>query len=383
MCIGTGKEAEVGAVAGRRQARFFRQTLVVWATPMPLIQSPAMSAKHVEQVTIIGSGPAGWTAAIYAARANLHPLVFPGRVIDKDLLPGGQLMLTTDVENYPGFPEGVMGPEMMQLFFAQALRFGTRVVTDSGICGGGDIKSGLFTPFQNVASVDLSKRPFHVKGDSDFECDSHAMIIATGAKANWLGLDNEQRLAQTGGGVSACAVCDGALPIFRDQELAVVGGGDSAVEEGTYLTKFASKVYLIHRRDKLRASKIMQERALNNEKIDILWHKVVVDVIGTEKISGIRLRDTQSGQENELAVGGLFMAIGHTPITDFLEGQLELDQKGYIKLKDPCRSTTSVEGAFAAGDVSDSVYRQAVTAAGMGCKAAIDAERWLAAQGFE
>ncbi|MDP6058515.1 MAG: FAD-dependent oxidoreductase, partial [Pirellulaceae bacterium] len=289
---------------------------------MLLIQSPAVSAKHVEHVTIIGSGPAGWTAAVYAARANLHPLVFPGRAIGKDLLPGGQLMLTTDVENYPGFPNGVMGPEMMQLFFAQALRFDTRVVTDSGISRGEDIQSGLFTPFQNVASVDLSKRPFHVKGDGGFECDSHALIIATGAKANWLGLESEQRLAQSGGGVSACAVCDGALPIFRDQELAVVGGGDSAVEESTYLTKFASKVYMIHRRDKLRASKIMQDRALKNEKIDILWHKVVVDVIGTEKISGIRLRDTQSGQEGELAVGGLFMAIGHTPITDFLDGQL-------------------------------------------------------------
>ena len=338
---------------------------------------------NVESVTIIGSGPAGWTAALYAARANLNPLVFPGRATDKDLLPGGQLMLTTDVENYPGFPEGVQGPDMMQLFFQQAMRFNTRVVSDDGVKTQEQISGGLFTPFQNVETVDLSKSPFHVKGDNGFECHSHALIIATGAKANWLGLENEQRLAQSGGGVSACAVCDGALPPFRDQVLAVVGGGDSAVEEGTYLTKFASKVYMIHRRDKLRASKIMQERALTNEKIEILWNKTVHDVLGEETIRAIQLEDTKTGEQSELAVGGLFMAIGHTPITDFLDGQIELDEKGYIKLADPYRSTTSVEGVFAAGDVADNVYRQAVTAAGMGCKAALDAERWLAAQGIE
>ncbi len=337
----------------------------------------------VERVTIIGSGPAGWTAAIYAARANLNPLVFPGRAVGKDLLPGGQLMLTTDVENYPGFPNGVTGPEMMQLFFQQAMRFGTRVVTDDGVTLGRDVSGGLFTPFQNVQSVDLSCRPFRVTGDHGYECQTHTVIIATGAKANWLGLENEQRLAQSGGGVSACAVCDGALPMFRDRELAVVGGGDSAVEEATYLSKFASKVYLIHRRDQLRASKIMQDRALNNPKIQILWNKRVVDVLGDPTITGIRIKDTQSNQENELVLGGLFVAIGHTPITDFLDGQVELDRSGYVKLREPYRTTTSVDGVFAAGDVSDSVYRQAVTAAGMGCKSAIDAERWLAESGLD
>lgn len=342
-------------------------------------------AEHngIEKLVIVGSGPAGWTAALYAARADLHPLVFAGRAAGKDLLPGGQLMLTTEVENYPGFPEGLMGPQMMELFFQQALRFGTRVVTDQGVQTGDQIKTGLYTLFQDVKSVDLSKRPFHVTGDNGFECDSHAVIIATGAKANWLGLDNEQRLAQSGGGVSACAVCDGALPMFRDQELAVVGGGDSAVEEATYLTKFASKVYMIHRRDQLRASKIMQDRALNNEKIEVLWNKVVVDVIGDEKIAAVRLKDMKTNEESDLVVGGLFMAIGHTPITDFLDGQLDMDEKGYLKLKDLYRSTTNVEGVFVAGDVADSVYRQAVTAAGMGCKSAIDAERWLAEQGID
>ncbi len=340
-------------------------------------------SNDIEKVVIIGSGPAGWTAALYAARANLSPLVYPGRAVGKDLLPGGQLMLTTEVENYPGFPEGLMGPQMMELFFKQALRFDTRVVTDDGIKAGDELANGLFTPFQNVQSVDMSTHPFRVKGDNGHDCEAHALIVATGAKANWLGIENEQRLAQSGGGVSACAVCDGALPIFRDQELAVVGGGDSAVEEGTYLTKFARKVYMIHRRDQLRASKIMRDRALNNEKIEVLWNKVVVDVQGDETISGIVLKDTNSDAQSELKVGGLFMAIGHTPITEFLDGQLELDEKGYIKLEDTYRSTTSVEGVFAAGDVADSVYRQAVTAAGMGCKAAIDAERWLAARGIE
>ncbi len=336
-----------------------------------------------EKIVIIGSGPAGWTAAIYAARANLDPLVFPGRAVSKDLVPGGQLMLTTDVENYPGFPEGVMGPQMMELFFKQAMRFGTRVVTDDGIKSNDDVQHGLFTPFQNVASVDLSKRPFHVVGDNGFEVDAHAVVIATGAKANWLGLENETRLAQSGGGVSACAVCDGALPMFRDKVLAVVGGGDSAVEEANYLTKFAGKVYMIHRRDELRASKIMQDRALNNEKIEILWNKTVIDVLGDDVITGVKLQDTQTNEESELEVGGLFMAIGHTPITGFLDGQLETDDAGYVKLKDPYRSTTEIEGVFVAGDVADHVYRQAITAAGMGCKAAIDAERWLAEQGVE
>ena len=343
-----------------------------------------MNSRHdPEKLVIIGSGPAGWTAAIYAARANLQPLVFPGRATGKDLLPGGQLMLTTDVENYPGFPEGVTGPDMMVKFYDQAMRFDTRVVTDDGVKRGEDVAGGLFTPFQNVGTLDLSQRPFTIKGDGGLECRAHAVIVATGAKANWLGLENEQRLAQSGGGVSACAVCDGALPMFRDQELGVVGGGDSAVEEASYLTKFASKVHVIHRRDELRASKIMRDRLLNNPKAQMQWNKIVVDVLGEEKITGVKLEDTRTGEQSELPLGGLFTAIGHTPITEFLAGQLELNEKGYVVLRDPGRSTTSVEGVFAAGDVADAVYRQAVTAAGMGCKAAIDAERWLAEQGVE
>ncbi len=338
--------------------------------------------RPIENLVIIGSGPAGWTAAIYAARAELRPLVFPGRAMGKDLLPGGQLMLTTEVENFPGFPEGINGPEMMQQFFAQAMRFDTRVVSDDGVKRGKDLSGGLFTPFQNVESVDLSRRPFQIKGDGGHECRAHAVVIATGAKARWLGQDNEQRLAQTGGGVSACAVCDGALPMFRDAELAVVGGGDSAIEEATYLTKFARKVYLIHRRDELRASKIMQERALQNPKIEVLWNTVVDEVLGDEKITGLKLKDTKSGKVRQMPIGGLFLAIGHTPITGFLNGQLATDEAGYIKLADPYRTTTSVEGVFAAGDVADHVYRQAITAAGMGCKAAIDAERWLAEKGL-
>ena len=341
------------------------------------------AANNVEKVVIIGSGPAGWTAAIYAARANLNPLVFPGRAVGKDLLPGGQLMLTTDVENFPGFPKGVMGPEMMQQFFDQALRFGTRVVTDKGIVDQDGISTGLYTPFQNVKSVDLSSRPFKVTGDNGTEVLAESVIIATGAKANWLGQENELRLAQSGGGVSACAVCDGALPMFRDQELAVVGGGDSAVEEASYLTKFASKVYMIVRRDVLRASKIMADRAKNNPKIEVLWNTKVAEVYGDEKITGVKLESTKDGSFKDLDLKGLFMAIGHTPITDFLDGQLETDETGFIKLADPYRSYTSIEGVFAAGDVADTVYKQAITAAGMGCKAAIDAERWLAEQGID
>lgn len=332
-----------------------------------------------EKVVIIGSGPAGWTAAIYAARASLNPLVFAGRSAGS-LLAGGQLMLTTEVENYPGFPDGVTGPEMMQKFFEQAARFDTRVVTDDGPVNGKDISGKLFSIFQDVASVDLSKRPFHVKGDGGYEVLAESVIIATGAKANWLNQDNEQRLAKTGGGVSACAVCDGALPMFRDAELGVVGAGDSAVEEATYLTKFASKVHMFVRRDVMRASKIMAERALNNPKIQMHWNTEVTEVLGDEKISGVKLINNQTQEESELALGGLFLAIGHTPITGFLDGQLPTDDAGYLLLKDPYRSTTEIEGVFAAGDVSDHVYRQAVTAAGMGCKAAIDAERWLAEQ---
>jgi len=336
-------------------------------------------------VIIIGSGPAGWTAAIYAARANLQPLVFAGRPKQTPsiILPGGQLMLTTEVENFPGFPEGISGPKMMSYFERQAVRFGTRIVTDEGL--NPDVSNpddGHSYKYQDCKSVDLSQRPFKVVGEDGKVFETHSLIVATGATANWLGLPNEMRLAQTGGGVSACAVCDGALPIFRNKELAVVGGGDSAVEEATYLTKFASKVYMIHRRDQLRASRIMQQRALSNPKIEMVWNSVVVDVLGDERISGLRLKDTVTGEERDLPVSGLFLAIGHTPATSFLKGQLELDEKGYVKLRDPGRSFTSVEGVFAAGDCADTIYRQAITAAGMGCRAAIDCERWLADQGI-
>lgn len=340
----------------------------------------------IEKVIIVGSGPAGWTAAIYAARANLSPLVFAGRpkTVPTTVLPGGQLMLTTEVENYPGFPEGVTGPKMMAYFEQQAVRFGTRIATDKGFNPDvSDPDDGHSYSYHDCKRVDLSEGPFLVVGEGDTEYRTHTLIVATGATANWLGLENELRLAMSGGGVSACAVCDGALPVFRDKELAVVGGGDSAVEEATYLTKFASKVYMIHRRDKLRASKIMAQRALSNPKLEVLWNKVPVDVLGDAMITGVRLKDTQTGEESELPLGGLFMAIGHTPATAFLEGQLELDEKNYIKLADPYRSTTSVDGVFGAGDCVDSVYRQAVTAAGMGCKAALDAERWLADKGIE
>lgn len=320
-----------------------------------------------ENLVIIGSGPAGYTAALYASRANLKPLLYadePRQEGAFNVVPGGQLMFTTDVENYPGFPDGILGPDMMEKFEQQAVRFGTRVVR------------------KMIPKVDFSSRPFRLWDSEDNLIEAHAVVISTGATANWLGLPNEQRLAKSGGGVSACAVCDGALPIFRDQVLAVVGGGDSAVEEGTYLTKYASKVYMIHRRDQLRASKVMQDRALANEKIEVLWNRVVIDVLGQDKIAGVRLKDTAGGDQSELELGGLFVAIGHTPATKFLRGQLELDAKGYVVLQDQSRSTTSVEGVFAAGDVVDGVYRQAVTAAGMGCKAAIDAERWLAEQGL-
>ncbi len=342
---------------------------------------PDANHQTLEDVVIIGSGPAGWTAAIYAARANLNPLVYPGRAAGKDLLPGGQLMLTTDVENYPGFPKGITGPEMMHMFYHQAMRFGTRVVTDDGVKTIEELSNEtLYQLFQNVASVDLSERPFKVKGDGSnaYETRAKSVIIATGAKANWLGLDNEQRLAQSGGGVSACAVCDGALPMFRDQELGVVGGGDSAVEEATYLAKFASKVHMFVRRDELRASKIMADRAINHDKIEIHWHTEVTDVLGDDKITGVKLLNNQSNEESEMKLGGLFLAIGHTPITGFLDGQLPTDDKGYLTLKDPYRSTCDIDGVFLAGDVVDSTYRQAITAAGMGCKAAIDAERWIA-----
>ncbi|UCD76893.1 MAG: thioredoxin-disulfide reductase [Phycisphaerales bacterium] len=320
-----------------------------------------------EKLLIIGSGPAGWTAAIYGARANLSPVVYVGvpKQNPAPILPGGQLMLTTEVENYPGFPEGVSGPEMMGLFQKQAERFGTRVVG------------------QDITACDFSKRPFTLTASDGSTVQAHAVIIATGATADWLGLENELRLAQMGGGVSACAVCDGALPMFRDQPLAVVGGGDSAMEEASYLTKFASKVYVIHRRDELRASKAMQQRIFDAPNAEVLWNKIPIDVLGDEKCEGVRLKDTQTGEESTLEVKGLFMAIGHTPATQFLDGSgIDLTDKGYINLGDRT-SNTNIEGVFAAGDVADADYRQAISAAGMGCQAALDAERWLAAQGIE
>lgn len=332
----------------------------------------ADSNHHAHRLIIIGSGPSGWTAAIYAARAQLDPVVYVGTPKPGPILPGGQLMLTTEVENYPGFPHGVVGPEMMSLFQKQAERFGTKVIGD------------------DIVRCDFSKRPFTLQTGSGKQVHAHAVIIATGAVANWLGLPNETRLAMAGGGVSACAVCDGALPIFRNQPLAVVGGGDTACEEASYLTKFASTVYLIHRRDSLRASKIMQDRFTSRPNAKVLWNKVVVDVLsatdetgghGSEKVTGVVLEDTKTNQRSNLDVKGLFIAIGHTPATKFLEGSgLEFDESKYIKLSQRS-SYTNIPGVFAAGDVADSVYRQAVTAAGMGCQAALDAERWLAAEG--
>ncbi len=307
-------------------------------------------------VVIIGSGPSGYTAAIYAARANLKPLLFEG--FQKGGIAGGQLMLTTEVENFPGFPEGITGPELMKQCREQALRFGTEVLGE------------------DVESVDFSKRPFRISG-TETKVEARAVIIATGANAQYLGLPSEERLKNRG--VSACAVCDGAIPIFRNKELVVVGGGDSAVEESTYLTKYASKVFLVHRRDSLRASKIMQARVTSNPKITPVWNTQITEVLGKDRVEGVRLKDVNTGAERVLPCAGLFLAIGHKPNTDFLKGHLALDAKGYVVLTQ--RTLTSVEGVFAAGDVADHVYRQAITAAGTGCAAALDAERWLEAQG--
>ena len=323
-----------------------------------------MSERQHEQVVIIGSGPAGWTAAIYAARADLSPLVIEGAA-SRTMVPGGQLMFTTEVENYPGFPESVTGIQMMEDFRAQAVRFDTRVITE------------------DVAEVDLSVRPFLLKTSGGTEIESDAVIIATGANANWIGLDNEERLAQSGGGVSACAVCDGALPHFRNQVIAIVGGGDSAMEDALYMAKFAKEVVVIHRREELRASKIMQERAFAEEKIRFEWNQTVVDIVGDDVITGVLLRDTVTAEERLLEVGGLFVAIGHSPNTGFLNGQVTLKPNGFVETATLWRTNTSVPGVFAAGDVMDDFYKQAVTAAGTGCMAALDAERWLAHGGAE
>lgn len=302
-----------------------------------------------EQVIIIGSGPAGLTAAIYAARAGLEPLMIEG------MEAGGQLMLTTDVENYPGFPDGVMGPEMMELFRKQAERFGTRILRS------------------DVSKVDFSERPFKVwVGDEVHE--AKAVIVSTGASAQWLGVPGEEKLR--GHGVSACATCDGFF--FRDSEIVVVGGGDSALEEALFLTKFASKVTIIHRRDEFRASKIMSDRVLAHDKIEVRWNSVVEEVLGEDAVSGVLLRDVVTDRTEELSVEGAFIAIGHTPNTSIFDGQLSLNEKGYLETFE--NTSTSLEGVFGAGDVVDFTYRQAVTAAGMGCQAALDAERWLESQ---
>jgi thioredoxin reductase (NADPH) len=323
-----------------------------------------MSEGTVETLVIIGSGPAAWTAAVYAARANLDPLVIEGAP-SREMIPGGQLMFTTEIENFPGFPEGIDGQELMQRMKDQALRFGTRTLGD------------------DVASVDFSRRPFVLRPAWSPEVRAHAVIVATGARANWLGLENETRLAQSGGGVSACAVCDGALPAFRDKRLVVVGGGDTAMEEATYLTKYASEVVIVHRRDSFRASQVMQDRVLANPKVTVRWNSQVVDVLGGDFITGVRLRNTVTGGEEELECGGLFVAIGHTPNTAFLQEQVELSPNGYVKLCQAFRTETSVPGVFGAGDVMDDYYRQAITAAGTGCMAALEAERWLAHHGVE
>lgn len=343
----------------------------------------------VEKLVIIGSGPAGWAAAIYTGRAQLRPLVFEGAITEENrvagTLPLGQLALTTEVENYPGFPagdlegyldhaiekgkralmpphgkEGVSGPELMELMRQQAVNFGARVATD------------------DIVKVELSRRPFRLYPLEGSVIEAECVIVATGARANYLGLPSED--AYKNRGVSACAVCDGALPRFRGKPLVVVGGGDSACEEANYLSKFASKIHMVHRRDRLRASRIMAERVLKDPKITMEWNSAVDEVKGGDRegVTGVRLKDVSTGAVREVPAAGMFLAIGHTPNTAFLDGQLALTPKNYIQWTTPFRTHTSVEGVFAAGDVADDYYRQAITAAGSGCMAALDAERWLA-----
>ena len=310
----------------------------------------------VRNVIIIGSGPAGLTAAIYTARANLAPLVIEGEPSSTSDQPGGQLMLTTEVENFPGFVDGIMGPELMLNFRSQAMRFGAEILT------------------RRVTRVDFSSRPFGVwVGDDEYR--AHTIIVSTGAQSLMLGLEAEERLI--GHGLSTCATCDGFF--FRDQDIAVVGGGDSALEEALFLTKFARKVVLVHRRDELRASKIMQERAFKNDKIEFLWNHTVTELLGDTKLEGARVRNVLTDEESTLAVSGLFVAIGHRPNTDLFKGQLAMEDTGYL-VTGP-GTHTNVPGVFACGDVQDHTYRQAITAAGSGCMAAIDAERWLEAEG--
>lgn len=356
-----------------------------------------------EKVVIIGSGPAAWTAAIYAARANLQPLVFEGAITEKNrlqsTLPLGQLNLTTEVENFPSWPHAdpatllayaqsalpperfanvahlfsgkaahgkrsAVGPELMEFMRQQAVNFETRIITD------------------DIVKVELKQHPFKLHSLEGKVTEALTVIIATGARANYLGLPSEQKFMNLG--VSACATCDGALPRFRNQPIVVVGGGDTACEEAHHLSKFGSKVYLVHRRDKLRASKIMQDRLFANSKIEVKWNATVEEVLGNEEdgVTGVKLTSTTGGQGETLAAKGMFVAIGHTPNTDFLDGQLKLNESGYILWTKPQRAWTSIEGVFAAGDVADHYYRQAVTAAGTGCMAALDAERWMAEKGL-
>ncbi|HEX6129962.1 MAG TPA: thioredoxin-disulfide reductase [Candidatus Limnocylindria bacterium] len=322
------------------------------ATVPPTTDQPATTDTRHRKVAIIGSGPAGLTAAIYAARANLEPIVFAGNT------PLGQLMITSDVENYPGFPQGIQGPELMQLFREQAERFGTTMVE------------------KDVTRVDFGERPFRMWiGDDEYAAD--AVIVATGASALWLGLPSEEEFR--GRGVSACATCDGFF--FRDREIAVVGGGDTALEEALFLTKFASKVTMLVRRDQFRGSKIMQDRALGHPKIEVRWNTEVTEVRGEMTVTQLGLRDTQTGEESTLDVQGLFIAIGYKPNTDLFKGQLDLDPRGYCRTAEEGETATNIEGVFVAGDVHDHKYRQAITAAGEGCKAAIDVERWLESVG--
>ncbi|HEY8227716.1 MAG TPA: thioredoxin-disulfide reductase [Pyrinomonadaceae bacterium] len=316
-----------------------------------------------KDVVIIGSGPAGLTAAIYTARANLNPLLIDAPAdAERQTTPGGQLMITTDVENYPGFAKGIQGPELMVEFRQQAERFGTEFLEAW------------------ITEIDLSERPFLVYLENDRTITTETLIIASGASAKWLGIPGEAKVPDGfgGNGVSACATCDGPLPAFRNKTLVVVGGGDTAMEEATFLTRYAAKVYVVHRRDKLRASKIMQEKAFRNEKIEFIWNNEVVEILGTpdEGVTGVRLQSTKTGEERVFACSGVFVAIGHKPNTELFKGQLEMDQVGYLKTSGHS-TATNVPGAFACGDVQDSVYRQAVTAAGTGCMAAIDAERFL------
>ena len=307
----------------------------------------------VRNVVIIGSGPAGFTAGIYAARGNLKPLILEGEGMGVEI-PGGQLMLTTDVENYPGFPEGVQGPELMDLLRKQAQRFGAECIQ------------------KYATKVDFSKRPFVVEYDEE-TVQAKAVIICTGASARWLGIEGDFM----GRGVSTCATCDGAF--YRDQHVVITGGGDSAMEEATFLTKFASRVTVVHRREELRASKIMQDRAKQNDKIDFMWNKIIKEYLGEpSNLTGVLLEDTKSGETAEFACDGVFLAIGHVPNTEVFKGQIDMDDAGYILPKQ--YTATNVEGVFAGGDVVDTRYRQAITAAAMGCEAAIDAERWLEAQ---